>query len=132
MNCRIEPTKIQIITRWRKRDIENSLCFYHLDFFRPNLVALLRVLFPNKYSFASGNCLHILYSSLSSKLLSFTRHILGRRLWTSALRLTLYGQFVAGETHKEIKETLQRLQHLGVRPLLAVPIEEDIGEEKEG
>uniref|UniRef100_A0A8C5RKG4 Proline dehydrogenase n=1 Tax=Laticauda laticaudata TaxID=8630 RepID=A0A8C5RKG4_LATLA len=59
------------------------------------------------------------------KLLSFTRRILGRRLWTSALRLTLYGQFVAGETHKEIKETLQRLQHLGVRPLLAVPIEED-------
>ncbi|XP_070586431.1 hydroxyproline dehydrogenase-like isoform X1 [Erythrolamprus reginae] len=66
------------------------------------------------------------------KLLSFTRRILGRRLWTSALRLTLYGQFVAGETHKEIKETLQRLQHLGVRPLLAVPIEEDVGEEKEG
>ncbi|KAG8140382.1 hypothetical protein E2320_003073 [Naja naja] len=65
-------------------------------------------------------------------LLSFTRRILGRRLWTSALRLTLYGQFVAGETHKEIKETLQRLQHLGVRPLLAVPIEEDVGEEKEG
>uniref|UniRef100_A0A670ZFR9 Proline dehydrogenase n=1 Tax=Pseudonaja textilis TaxID=8673 RepID=A0A670ZFR9_PSETE len=69
---------------------------------------------------------------LVQKLLSFTRRILGRRLWTSALRLTLYGQFVAGETHKEIKETLQRLQHLGVRPLLAVPIEEDVGEEKEG
>ncbi|XP_063159102.1 hydroxyproline dehydrogenase [Candoia aspera] len=66
------------------------------------------------------------------KLLSLTRRILGRRLWSSALRLTLYGQFVAGETHKEIKETLQRLQHLGVRPLLAVPIEEDVGEEKEG
>uniref|UniRef100_A0A670ZEZ8 Proline dehydrogenase n=1 Tax=Pseudonaja textilis TaxID=8673 RepID=A0A670ZEZ8_PSETE len=63
---------------------------------------------------------------LVQKLLSFTRRILGRRLWTSALRLTLYGQFVAGETHKEIKETLQRLQHLGVRPLLAVPIEEDL------
>ncbi|XP_015665725.1 hydroxyproline dehydrogenase-like [Protobothrops mucrosquamatus] len=66
------------------------------------------------------------------KLLSVTRRILGRSLWSSALRLTLYGQFVAGETHKEIKETLQRLQHLGVRPLLAVPIEEDVGEEKEG
>ncbi|KAM6449629.1 hydroxyproline dehydrogenase [Liasis olivaceus] len=66
------------------------------------------------------------------KLLSLTRRILGRHLWSSALRLTLYGQFVAGETHKEIKETLQRLQHLGVRPLLAVPIEEDVGEEKEG
>ncbi|KAK9395474.1 putative proline dehydrogenase 2 [Crotalus adamanteus] len=66
------------------------------------------------------------------KLLSVTRRILGSRLWSSALRLTFYGQFVAGETHKEIKETLQRLQHLGVWPLLAVPIEEDVGEEKEG
>lgn len=97
-----------------------------------DLVVLLKVLFPSKYSFPSGNCPHILYFSLSSKLLSVTRRILGRRLWSTALRLTLYGQFVAGETQKEIKETLQRLQHLGVRPLLAVPIEEDVGEEKEG
>uniref|UniRef100_A0A8C6XAP4 Proline dehydrogenase n=1 Tax=Naja naja TaxID=35670 RepID=A0A8C6XAP4_NAJNA len=92
-------------------DIENSLCLHHLGFFRPNLVALLRILFLSKYSFPSGNCSHILHFCLSSKLLSFTRRILGRRLWTSALRLTLYGQFVAGETHKEIKETLQRNQH---------------------
>ncbi|XP_044303659.1 hydroxyproline dehydrogenase [Varanus komodoensis] len=65
-------------------------------------------------------------------LLSISRRVLGRRLWNSVLRLTLYGQFVAGETHKEIKGTLQRLQDLGVRPLLAVPIEEDVGEAKEG
>uniref|UniRef100_A0A6J0TMJ0 Proline dehydrogenase n=1 Tax=Pogona vitticeps TaxID=103695 RepID=A0A6J0TMJ0_9SAUR len=65
-------------------------------------------------------------------ILSGTRRVLGRRLWSSALRLTLYGQFVAGETHKEIKDTLQRLQGLGVRPLLAVPIEEDVGEARKG
>ncbi|XP_061445611.1 hydroxyproline dehydrogenase [Rhineura floridana] len=65
-------------------------------------------------------------------LLSVSRRVLGHRLWTSALRLTLYGQFVAGETHKEIKETLQRLQSLGVRPLLAVPIEEDVGQARDG
>uniref|UniRef100_A0A8C6XAF4 Proline dehydrogenase n=1 Tax=Naja naja TaxID=35670 RepID=A0A8C6XAF4_NAJNA len=87
-----------------------------------------------KWELSRGLLVFFLCSSpwLVQKLLSFTRRILGRRLWTSALRLTLYGQFVAGETHKEIKETLQRLQHLGVRPLLAVPIEEDVGEEKEG
>ncbi|XP_053120291.1 hydroxyproline dehydrogenase [Hemicordylus capensis] len=65
-------------------------------------------------------------------LLSISRRVLGRRLWGSILRLTLYGQFVAGESQKEIKGTLQRLQHLGVRPLLAVPIEEDVGQAKEG
>ncbi|KAH0626573.1 hypothetical protein JD844_001635 [Phrynosoma platyrhinos] len=46
-------------------------------------------------------------------LLSISRRVLGHRLWSSVLRLTLYGQFVAGETHEEIKETLQRLQGLG-------------------
>ncbi|XP_062993869.1 hydroxyproline dehydrogenase [Elgaria multicarinata webbii] len=64
--------------------------------------------------------------------LSISRRVLGRRLWGSVLRLTLYGQFVAGETPKEIKDTLQRLQGLGVRPLLAVPIEEDVGQAREG
>ncbi|XP_066486431.1 hydroxyproline dehydrogenase [Tiliqua scincoides] len=65
-------------------------------------------------------------------LLSASRRILGRRFWSFLLRCTLYGQFVAGETPKEIQNTLQRLQHLGVRPLLAVPIEEDVGQAKEG
>ncbi|XP_067326601.1 hydroxyproline dehydrogenase [Anolis sagrei] len=65
-------------------------------------------------------------------LLSISRRILGQRLWSSILRLTLYGQFVAGETQGEIKETLQRLQGLGVRPLLAVPIEEDVGQARDG
>ncbi|XP_060137566.1 hydroxyproline dehydrogenase isoform X2 [Zootoca vivipara] len=66
------------------------------------------------------------------KVLSVSRRVLGHRLWTSVLRLTLYGQFVAGETHTEVKETLRRLQNLGIRPLLAVPIEEDVGQAKEG
>ncbi|XP_015273732.1 PREDICTED: probable proline dehydrogenase 2 [Gekko japonicus] len=66
------------------------------------------------------------------RLLSVSRRVLGRRLWGSLLRLTLYGQFVAGETPEEIKATLQRLQQLKVRPLLAVPIEEDVGQAKEG
>ncbi|XP_034993061.1 hydroxyproline dehydrogenase isoform X1 [Zootoca vivipara] len=65
-------------------------------------------------------------------VLSVSRRVLGHRLWTSVLRLTLYGQFVAGETHTEVKETLRRLQNLGIRPLLAVPIEEDVGQAKEG
>lgn len=71
--------------------------------------------------------------SLSSfKLLSVSRRVLGRRVSDTLLRLTLYGQFVAGETPEEIRATLQRLQQLKVRPLLAVPIEEDVGQAKEG
>ncbi|KAL8176867.1 UNVERIFIED_CONTAM: hypothetical protein K2H54_039583 [Gekko kuhli] len=66
------------------------------------------------------------------RLLSVSRRVLGRRLWDGLLRLTFYGQFVAGETPEEIKATLQRLRQLKVRPLLAVPIEEDVGQAKEG
>uniref|UniRef100_A0A8C3HEC9 Proline dehydrogenase n=1 Tax=Chrysemys picta bellii TaxID=8478 RepID=A0A8C3HEC9_CHRPI len=43
-----------------------------------------------------------------------------------------YGQFVAGQTPPEVGVTVQRLRALGLRPLLAVPIEEDVGQDKEG
>ncbi|XP_074985213.1 hydroxyproline dehydrogenase isoform X2 [Caretta caretta] len=65
-------------------------------------------------------------------LLSVSRRLLGRRLWGSLLRASFYGQFVAGQTPPEVGVTVQRLRALGLRPLLAVPIEEDVGQDKEG
>lgn len=37
----------------------------------------------------------------------------------------MYGQFVAGETIEEVKGYVRQMQGLGLRPLLAVPIEEE-------
>ncbi|XP_073202506.1 hydroxyproline dehydrogenase isoform X4 [Lepidochelys kempii] len=65
-------------------------------------------------------------------LLSVSRRLLGHRLWGSLLRASFYGQFVAGQTPPEVGVTVQRLHALGLRPLLAVPIEEDVGQDKEG
>ncbi|XP_043372967.1 hydroxyproline dehydrogenase isoform X2 [Dermochelys coriacea] len=65
-------------------------------------------------------------------LLSVSRRLLGCRLWGSLLRTSFYGQFVAGQTPPEVGVTVQRLHALGLRPLLAVPIEEDVGQDKEG
>ncbi|KAM9147157.1 hydroxyproline dehydrogenase [Pangshura tecta] len=65
-------------------------------------------------------------------LLSVSRWLLGRRLWGSLLRASFYGQFVAGQTPSEVGVTEQHLRALGLRPLLAVPIEEDVGQDKEG
>ncbi|XP_065427767.1 hydroxyproline dehydrogenase-like isoform X4 [Chrysemys picta bellii] len=65
-------------------------------------------------------------------LLSVSRRLLGHRLWGSLLRASFYGQFVAGQTPPEVGVTVQRLRALGLRPLLAVPIEEDVGQDKEG
>ncbi|XP_066434004.1 hydroxyproline dehydrogenase-like [Eleutherodactylus coqui] len=66
----------------------------------------------------------------SEKLLSVSRRLLGRRLFEWGMRGSVYGQFVAGETLPEIQDCMDRLARLGIRPMLAVPIEEDLGEGK--
>ncbi|XP_063791403.1 hydroxyproline dehydrogenase isoform X1 [Pseudophryne corroboree] len=68
----------------------------------------------------------------SEKLLSVTRMLLGRWLFERAMRGSVYGQFVAGESLPEIQACVDRLGKLGIRPMLAVPIEEDLGESKSG
>ncbi|KAG8543996.1 hypothetical protein GDO81_023288 [Engystomops pustulosus] len=68
----------------------------------------------------------------SEKLLSVSRRLLGRRLFEWGMRVSVYGQFVAGETLPEIRDCMERLARLGIRPMLAVPIEEDLGEGKSG
>ncbi|KAM5153042.1 hydroxyproline dehydrogenase [Mantella aurantiaca] len=68
----------------------------------------------------------------SEKLMAVSRRLLGRRLFDWAMRGTVYGQFVAGESLPEIQACVERLRRLGIRPMLAVPIEEDLGEGKTG
>lgn len=54
--------------------------------------------------------------------------LLGRRLFSMLLRPTVYSQFVAGEKKGEISQSMKKMSLLGMRPMLAVPIEEDLGE----
>lgn len=54
--------------------------------------------------------------------------VLGERAFSMVLRPSVYAQFVAGETEREIAESMQKMSSLGLRPMLAVPIEEDLGE----
>ncbi|XP_068934684.1 hydroxyproline dehydrogenase isoform X2 [Petaurus breviceps papuanus] len=65
-------------------------------------------------------------------LLSWSQRLLGSRLSGALLRASVYGQFVAGETTAEVQGSVQRLQRLGLRPLLAVPTEEEPGTHREG
>lgn len=62
------------------------------------------------------------------QLMSITRTILGKRGFSLVLRPTVYAQFVAGENEKEISQSMEKMSLLGLRPMLAVPIEEDVGE----
>ncbi|XP_036895593.1 hydroxyproline dehydrogenase isoform X2 [Sturnira hondurensis] len=58
-------------------------------------------------------------------LQDWSQRLLGSRLSGALLRASIYGQFVAGETEKEVRGCVQQLQTLSLRPLLAVPTEED-------
>ncbi|XP_032246214.1 hydroxyproline dehydrogenase [Phoca vitulina] len=58
-------------------------------------------------------------------LQAWSQRLLGSRLSGALLRASIYGQFVAGETAEEVKGCVQQLQTLGLRPLLAVPTEEE-------
>lgn len=60
--------------------------------------------------------------------MSITRTVLGKRCFCMIVRPSVYAQFVAGETEGEIAESMQKMSSLGLHPMLAVPIEEDLGE----
>uniref|UniRef100_A0A8C6WW69 Proline dehydrogenase n=1 Tax=Neogobius melanostomus TaxID=47308 RepID=A0A8C6WW69_9GOBI len=63
-----------------------------------------------------------------STLMSIARRLLGKRGFSMFLRPTVYAQFVAGEDETEISQSMEKISLLGLRPMLAVPIEEDLGE----
>ena len=63
--------------------------------------------------------------SLSPQLQAWSQRLLGSQLSGALLRASIYGQFVAGETTEEVRGCVQQLQTLGLRPLLAVPTEEE-------
>ncbi|XP_055093777.1 hydroxyproline dehydrogenase isoform X4 [Symphalangus syndactylus] len=58
-------------------------------------------------------------------LQAWSRRLLGSRLSGAFLRASVYGQFVAGETAEEVRRCVQQLRTLSLRPLLAVPTEEE-------
>lgn len=53
---------------------------------------------------------------------------MGQRCFCMVVRPSVYAQFVAGETEAEITDSMQKMSSLGLHPMLAVPIEEDLGE----
>lgn len=46
-----------------------------------------------------------------------------RGIFQGAMRVTVYNQFVGGDTDKEIAATCQNLKHYGIEPMIAIPME---------
>lgn len=59
------------------------------------------------------------------------KKILGQKLFDQLMKMTFYGQFVAGEDHISIKPLIQKNQAFGVGSVLDYSVEEDISQKKE-
>ncbi|KAJ8286036.1 hypothetical protein GJAV_G00033790 [Gymnothorax javanicus] len=96
-----------------------------------------------KEAYKSKNTLELLRSLLVFKLCSydflvdknkeimdFSRKILGQKVFEQMMKMTFYGQFVAGENHQSIKPLIQRNEAFGVGAVLDYSVEEDLTQEE--
>lgn len=62
------------------------------------------------------------------QLLQLCQRVLGQTLFERLMKMTFYGQFVAGEDQEAIKPLLRRNQAFGVGAVLDYSVEEDLGD----
>ena len=64
------------------------------------------------------------------QLIKFSRFVLGKKLFTRVMKMTFFGQFVAGENEKEIRPLIERNKLFGVKSILDYSAEKDISREE--
>ncbi|XP_061134993.1 proline dehydrogenase 1, mitochondrial isoform X1 [Syngnathus typhle] len=95
-------------------------------------------------AYKSKDSLELLRSLLVLKMCSFDflveknqeimdlgKKVLGRKAFDQLMKMTFYGQFVAGEDHKAIRPLIQKNLAFGVGSVLDYSVEEDISQEEE-
>ncbi|KAG9487311.1 hypothetical protein GDO78_007265 [Eleutherodactylus coqui] len=66
----------------------------------------------------------------NQQLLRLSRKLLGQNLFESMMKMTFYGQFVAGENQETIKPLIKRNRAFGVGSVLDYSVEEDLTPEE--
>ncbi|KAF6082601.1 proline dehydrogenase 1 [Phyllostomus discolor] len=66
------------------------------------------------------------------QLLRLTSRLLGQRLFDKLMKMTFYGQFVAGEDQESIRPLIQHNKAFGVGSILDYGVEEDLSTEEAG
>uniref|UniRef100_A0A673YUD4 Proline dehydrogenase n=1 Tax=Salmo trutta TaxID=8032 RepID=A0A673YUD4_SALTR len=69
------------------------------------------------------------YDLLVDKNKEVCKFLLGKKAFEQFMKLTFYGQFVAGEDHKSIKSLIQKNRAFGVGSVLDYSVEEDLTQE---
>uniref|UniRef100_A0A8C9VYK4 Proline dehydrogenase n=1 Tax=Scleropages formosus TaxID=113540 RepID=A0A8C9VYK4_SCLFO len=110
---------------------------------RPESIAMID--FENtKEAYKSKSTLELLRSLLVFKLCSYDllvdrnkevrrrvrRKVLGQKIFEQLMKMTFYGQFVAGEDQEAIKPLVQKNRAFGVGSVLDYSVEEDLTQEE--
>ncbi|XP_013866580.1 proline dehydrogenase 1, mitochondrial [Austrofundulus limnaeus] len=66
----------------------------------------------------------------NTEIMDLGKKILGQELFDQLMKVTFYGQFVAGEDHVAIKPLIQKNQAFGVGSVLDYSVEEDISQKE--
>ncbi|XP_071753789.2 proline dehydrogenase 1, mitochondrial [Centroberyx gerrardi] len=66
----------------------------------------------------------------NKEIMDLGKKVMGQRAFEQAMKMTFYGQFVAGEDHRAIRPLLQKNQAFGVGSVLDYSVEEDISQEE--
>ncbi|XP_061590168.1 proline dehydrogenase 1, mitochondrial [Cololabis saira] len=66
----------------------------------------------------------------NKELIELSRKLFGQRLFEKLMKMTFYGQFVAGEDHNSIKPLIHKNQAFGVGAVLDYSVEEDLTQEE--
>ncbi|XP_052381747.1 proline dehydrogenase 1, mitochondrial-like isoform X3 [Oncorhynchus keta] len=62
--------------------------------------------------------------------MDLSKKVFGKRLFERLMKMTFYGQFVAGEDHNSIKPLIRKNQAFGVGSVLDYSVEEDLTQEE--
>ncbi|KAJ3604745.1 hypothetical protein NHX12_029484 [Muraenolepis orangiensis] len=76
-------------------------------------------------------CSYDILVDKNKEIMDLGKKVLGQRGFEQFMKMTFYGQFVAGEDHHAIKPLLKRNQAFGVGSVLDYSVEEDIGPEED-
>ncbi|CAL8321836.1 unnamed protein product [Lota lota] len=66
----------------------------------------------------------------NKELMNLSKKVFGQRLFEKLMKMTFYGQFVAGEDHESIKPLIRKNQAFGVGAVLDYSVEEDLTQEE--
>ncbi|TSU24199.1 Proline dehydrogenase 1, mitochondrial [Bagarius yarrelli] len=75
-------------------------------------------------------CSYDLLVDKNKELMDLSKKLLGQRLFEKLMKMTFYGQFVAGEDHQSIKPLIQKNRTFGVGAVLDYSVEEDLTKEE--